>query len=181
MDARETTVRFSTAQGKWVVFATVLGSGIAFLDSTVVNVALPAIGEEFGNDIASLQWVIESYLLTLGSLILLGGSMGDLYGRRRLFVLGLGAFTAASVLCGIAPSVELLIVARGLQGIGAAMLVPGSLAIIQSSFHHEDRGRAIGAWSGLSGVSTAIGPFLGGYMIDALNWRYVFFINVPLA
>lgn len=181
MEVRREGVRFASAQGKWIVFATVLGSGIAFLDSTVVNVALPAIGEEFGNDIASLQWVIESYLLTLGALILLGGSMGDLYGRRRMFVWGLSAFTVASALCGVAPSVELLILARGLQGIGAALLVPGSLAIIQSTFHADDRGRAIGAWSGLSGVSTALGPFLGGYLIDALSWRYVFFINVPLA
>ena len=143
-----------------MILATVLGSGIAFLDTTVVNVALQAISREFDASIGALQWTVEAYLLTLGSLILLGGSLGDLFGRKRIFVYGLTLFTVASALCGLAPSVEFLIAARALQGIGAAMLVPGSLAIIQSAFHPDDRVRAIGAWSGRSGVSTAIGPFL---------------------
>lgn len=182
MDARNgDTVRYGSTSGRWVILATVLGSGIAFLDSTVVNVAIPAIDRDFHPPISSLQWTIEAYLLTLGALLLLGGSLGDLYGRRRIFVLGLGGFTIASALCGLAPSIELLIAARALEGIAAAMLVPGSLAIIQTSFHPDDRGRAIGAWSGLSGVTTAIGPFVGGWLIDVATWRTVFFINVPLA
>ncbi|HZK51120.1 MAG TPA: DHA2 family efflux MFS transporter permease subunit [Actinomycetota bacterium] len=175
------SIRFSSPVGRWVIFTTVLGSGIAFLDSTVVNVALVAIGEEFDASIGGLQWTVEAYLLTLGSLILLGGALGDLYGRRRIFVYGLILFTIASALCGLAPSVEFLIAARALQGIGAALLVPGSLSIIQSSFHPDDRGRAIGAWSGLAGVSTALGPFVGGWLIDTVSWRLVFYINIPLA
>lgn len=174
-------IRYGTATGRWVVLATVLGSGIAFLDSTVVNVAIPAIDGDFSPPISSLQWTIEAYLLTLGALLLLGGSLGDLYGRRRIFIVGLAGFTIASALCGLAPSIELLIAARALQGVAAAMLVPGSLAIIQTSFHPDDRGRAVGAWSGLSGVTTAIGPFLGGWLIDVASWRTVFFINVPIA
>jgi EmrB/QacA subfamily drug resistance transporter len=174
-------VKFNSAQGRWIIIATVLGSGIAFLDSTVVNVALPAIADDFSAEISGLQWVIESYLLTLGSLILTGGSLGDLYGRKRIFVYGLILFTVTSVLCGIAPDEGFLIASRALQGVGAALLVPGSLAIIQSTFAPSDRGRAIGAWSGLSGVSTAIGPFLGGWLIDAVSWRLVFYINIPLA
>ncbi len=175
------SIRYATTPGRWVILATVLGSGIAFLDSTVVNVAIPAIDSDFHPPVSSLQWTIEAYLLTLGALLLLGGSLGDLYGRRRMFVLGLAGFTVASALCGLAPSIELLIAARALQGIAAAMLVPGSLAIIQTSFHPDDRGRAIGAWSGLSGITTAIGPFVGGWLIDATSWRTIFFINVPLA
>ncbi|MGH2699567.1 MAG: MFS transporter [Actinomycetota bacterium] len=177
----EGTIRFASSAGRWVILTTVLGSGIAFLDSTVVNVALVAISEEFDASIGDLQWTVEAYLLTLGSLILLGGSLGDLYGRKRIFVYGLTLFTIASALCGLAPSVGFLIASRALQGVGAALLVPGSLAIIQSSFHPDDRGRAIGAWSGLSGVSTAIGPFVGGWLIDAVSWRLVFYINIPLA
>ena len=175
------TLRFSSPAGRWVIATTVLGSGIAFLDSTIVNVALEAICEEFGATIGGLQWTVEAYLLTLGSLILLGGSLGDLYGRKRIFVYGLVLFTIASALCGLAPTVGFLIAARALQGIGAAMLVPGSLAIIQASFHPDDRGRAIGAWSGLAGVSTAVGPFIGGWLIDSVSWRLVFYINIPLA
>ncbi len=177
----EGTVRLSSPAGKWIIATTVLGSGIAFLDSTVVNVALEAISAEFDASLGGLQWTVESYLLTLGSLILLGGSLGDLYGRKRIFVYGLVLFTIASALCGLAPSVEFLIAARALQGVGAALLVPGSLAIIQTAFHPDDRGRAIGAWSGLSGVSTAIGPFVGGWLIDSVSWRLVFYINIPLA
>ena len=174
-------LRTGTAPGRWVIAATVLGSGIAFLDSTVVNVALPSIQEDLGGGLAGLQWTMDAYLVTLGSLMLLGGSLGDIFGRKKLFVGGLAGFAIASALCGIAPSIEMLIGARALQGVAAAMLVPGSLAIIQASFAPEDRARAIGAWSGLSGVTTAIGPFLGGWMVDAVSWRLVFFINLPIA
>ena len=174
-------VRYGSTTGRWVLAATVLGSGLAFLDGTVVNVALPAIAEDLDTELSGLQWTLDAYLVTLSALLLLGGSLGDLYGRRRMFVLGLIAFTLASVLCGAAPTIELLIGARALQGAGAALLVPGSLAIISASFHPDDRGRAVGAWSGLAGISTAIGPFLGGWLIDALSWRLIFLINVPLA
>ena len=174
-------VRYKTSAGRWVIAATVLGSGIAFLDSTVVNVALPAIAEDFDVQMAGLQWTIDAYLLTLGSLLLVGGSFGDLYGRRKMFVWGLASFTVASLICALAPSIETLILARGAQGVGAALLVPGSLAIISSNFAPEDRAQAIGAWSGLSGVTTAVGPFLGGWLIDAVSWRLIFFINIPLA
>ncbi|MEA2434079.1 MAG: hypothetical protein QOG54_1536 [Actinomycetota bacterium] len=181
MQRNEGSVAYGTATGRWVILATVLGSGIAFLDSTVVNVALPAIKADFETGFSSLQWTVDAYLLTLGAFLLVGGSLGDLFGRRRIFVLGLGGFTFASLLCGIAPSVSFLIAARALQGAGAAMLVPGSLAIISASFKESDRGQAIGAWSGLSGVTTAIGPFLGGWLVDNASWRWVFLINLPLA
>ncbi len=153
---------------------------MAFLDGTVVNVALPDIGRDFGASTSALQWILNGYLLTLASLILLGGSLGDRYGRRRVFVLGVGLFTAASLLCAIAPSVELLIVARLLQGVGGALLTPGSLALIEASFRPGDRARAIGAWSGLGGVATALGPLLGGYLIGAISWRAIFVINLPI-
>lgn len=162
MATGEGSIRFSSPVGRWVIFTTVLGSGIAFLDSTVVNVALVAIGEEFDASIGGLQWTVEAYLLTLGSLILLGGALGDLYGRRRIFVYGLVLFTIASALCGLAPSVEFLIAARAIQGVGAALLVPGSLSIIQSSFHPDDRGRAIGAWSGLAACLPHSAPSSAG-------------------
>jgi EmrB/QacA subfamily drug resistance transporter len=158
----------------------VLGSGVAFLDTTVVNVALPAMAKDLGTGLAGMQWVLTGYLLTLGSLLVIGGSLGDLFGRRRIFVLGLVSFAFSSVLCGLAVSAEMLIATRCLQGIAAALLVPGSLAIISASFHPDDRGAAIGAWSGLAGVSTALGPFLGGWLIDAVSWRAVFFVNLPL-
>jgi EmrB/QacA subfamily drug resistance transporter len=177
-DAR---VRFGSARGRWVIFAAILGSGIAFLDSTVVNVALPEIRDDLGGGLSGLQWTLDGYLLTLSALLLLGGALGDEYGRRRMFVLGLVSFTVASVLCGIAPSIGTLIAARALQGVGGALLVPGSLALITASFRSEDHGVAIGAWSGLTGVATAIGPFLGGWLIDSVSWRLVFLINVPLA
>lgn len=175
------SIRYGSSQGRWILAATVLGSGISFLDGTVVNVALPAIARDLHTGIAGLQWTIDGYLLTLGSLILLGGSLGDLYGRRRLFVLGLGVFTIASALCTIAPTIGVLVAARLLQGCGGAMLVPGSLAIISASFDPADRGRAVGAWSGLAGVTTAVGPFLGGYLVDSVSWRLVFLINLPIA
>ena len=174
-------LRMSTAQGRWVVTATVLGSGMAALDATVVGIALPAIGRDFHAGIASLQWVVNAYTLTLAGLLLLGGTLGDSYGRRKVFVIGVVWFAVASLLCGLAPTAGVLIAARALQGVGGALLVPGSLAILQASFAEEDRMAAIGAWSGLGGVATAIGPFLGGWLIDAVSWRLVFFINLPLA
>jgi EmrB/QacA subfamily drug resistance transporter len=167
--------------GRWVLFATVLGTGIAFLDATVVNIALPAIGSDLDTDLAGLQWTVNGYTLTLAAFILLGGSLGDRFGRRRMFVSGVVWFAVASLLCGIAPNVETLVAARALQGIGGALLTPGSLAILQASFVEQDRGRVIGAWSGLSGVAGAVGPFLGGWLVEAATWRLVFLINVPLA
>jgi EmrB/QacA subfamily drug resistance transporter len=174
-------VRFGSARGRWVIFAAILGSGIAFLDSTVVNVALPEIGDDLGGGLSGLQWTLDAYLLTLSAFLLLGGALGDEYGRRRVFVVGLVWFTVASVLCGIAPNIGALIAARALQGAGGALLVPGSLALITASFRSSDHGAAIGAWSGLTGVATSIGPFLGGWLVDSVSWRLVFLINVPLA
>ncbi|HET9171955.1 MAG TPA: MFS transporter [Actinospica sp.] len=175
------SVRYGRRDGRRVLVATVLGSGMAFLDATVVNIALPHIGDEFHAGAASLQWIVNGYTLSLASLILLGGSLGDRFGRRRVFVLGVAWFAAASLLCGLAPNVGLLIAARVLQGVGGALLAPGSLAIIEASFHPDDRARAIGAWSGLGGVAGAIGPFLGGWLVQAATWRLVFLINVPVA
>jgi EmrB/QacA subfamily drug resistance transporter len=177
----EPELRIKTARGRWVVAATVLGSGMAALDATVVGIALPAIGRNFHAGVSSVQWVVDGYTLTLAGLLLLGGTLGDSYGRRKMFVVGTVWFAIASVLCGIAPSVGVLIAARALQGVGGALLTPGSLAILQASFAEDDRMAAIGAWSGLGGVATAIGPFLGGWLIGAVSWRLVFFINVPLA
>jgi EmrB/QacA subfamily drug resistance transporter len=174
-------LRLSTARGRWVVAATVLGSGMAALDATVVGIALPAIGRNFHAGVSSLQWVVDAYTLTLAGLLLLGGTLGDSYGRRKLFVIGTVWFAIASLLCGLAPDAGVLIAARALQGVGGALLTPGSLAILQASFARDDRGAAIGAWSGLGGVATAIGPFLGGWLIAAVSWRLVFFINLPLA
>lgn len=174
-------VRYGTPAGRWVVAATVLGSGMAFLDSTVVNVALPAIGADLEASVSGLQWTVNAYLVTLSALLLLGGSLGDRLGRRTVFVAGLAGFTGASVLCGLAPNAPVLIAARSLQGVGGALLVPASMSIIAATFHHDDRGRAIGAWSGLAGVTSSIGPFLGGWLIDTVSWRLVFLINVPLA
>ena len=159
---------------------TVLGSGMAFLDGTIVNVALPAIGRDLHATTSELQWVLSGYLLTLASLILLGGSLGDRYGRRRVFVIGAALFSAASALCALAPTIGWLIAARVLQGIGGALLTPGSLAMIEASFRRADRPRAIGAWSGMTGVATALGPLLGGYLVTAVSWRAAFYINVPL-
>ena len=174
-------IAFGTPQGRWVVGAAVLGSGVAFLDGTVVNAALPAIASDLHVGLSSLQWTLTAYLLTLGSLLVVGGSLGDLYGRRRVFVAGLAGFAVASLGCALAQSAGMLVAARCAQGAAAAALVPGSLALIAASFRVEDRGRAIGAWSGLAGISTAIGPFLGGWLIDSVSWRFVFVINVPLA
>jgi EmrB/QacA subfamily drug resistance transporter len=176
-----TAVRYGQTAGRWVLLATILGSGLAFIDATVVNVALPSIGTDLDAGAAGLQWTVNGYTLSLASLILLGGSLGDRYGRRRIFVVGVVWFAAASLLCGIAPNVGTLIAARVLQGIGGALLTPGSLALLEASFHPDDRAKAIGAWSGLGGVAGALGPFLGGWLVQAATWRLVFLINVPLA
>ena len=160
--------------------AAVLGSGIVFLDSTVVNVALPAIREDLEAGLSTQQWVVEAYLLTLGSLLLVGGSLGDLYGRRRMFVLGLAGFGVTSLLCAAAPNGETLVIARGLQGIAGAMLVPGSLALITATFPADRRGAAIGAWTAYTGIAFVIGPLGGGALIDAFSWRWIFAINIPL-
>jgi EmrB/QacA subfamily drug resistance transporter len=173
-------VAFESAAGRWLLVVAVAGSGMAFLDGTVVNVALPDIGRDLDATTGSLQWILNGYLLTLASLILLGGSLGDRYGRRRVFVIGVGVFTVASLLCAAAPNTETLIGARLLQGIGGALLTPGSLAIIEASFRPGDRARAIGAWSGLGGVATAFGPLLGGWLIGAISWRAIFIINLPI-
>jgi EmrB/QacA subfamily drug resistance transporter len=174
-------VAYGRPSGRWVLLATVLGSGLTFIDATVVNIALPRIGTALNADSASLQWTVNGYTLSLAALILLGGSLGDRYGRRRVFVIGVVWFAVASLLCGVAPNAETLIAARVLQGIGGALLTPGSLAIIEASFRREDRGRAIGAWSGLAGIAGALGPFLGGWLVEVASWRLVFLINVPLA
>jgi EmrB/QacA subfamily drug resistance transporter len=174
-------ITLGTARGRWVVAATVLGSSMAFLDATVVNVALPTIGQELHTSLAGLQWIVTSYTLTLAGLILLGGSLGDRFGRRRVFLIGVIWFAVASAVCGVAPDIAVLVVARAVQGIGGALLTPGSLAIIQSTFSPDDRPRAIGAWSGLGGVAGAIGPFLGGWIVGSIGWRWIFLINLPLA
>lgn len=174
-------LRLSSGTGRWVMLATVLGSSVAMLDSTVVNIALPAIAEDLGAEMSGLQWTVNAYALTLAGLILLGGALGDRFGRRRMFVIGVVWFALASALCAAAPTVEVLIAARALQGIGGALLTPGSLAIIQASFVPYDRPRAVGAWAGLGGVAGAVGPFLGGWLVDVAGWRSVFLINLPLA
>ncbi len=171
----------SSAKGRIALVATVAASGMASLDATVVNVALPHIGEDFDASVSALQWVLTGYLLALASLILLGGALGDRFGRRKIFVIGTVWFAVASVLCGAAPNIDVLIGARILQGVGGALLTPGSLAIIQASFRRRDRAAAVGAWSGLGGVAGAIGPFVGGYLVDGPGWRWAFLINVPVA
>ncbi|MFJ4799875.1 MULTISPECIES: DHA2 family efflux MFS transporter permease subunit [Streptomyces] len=174
-------VRLGSSRGRWILLTTVLGSSMAMLDSTVVNVALPRIGRDLNASLGALQWTVNAYMVTLAGLILLGGSLGDRYGRRRIFVLGVVWFAAASLLCGIAPNSVLLIAARALQGVGGALLTPGSLALIQASFHPDDRSRAVGLWSGFGGIGAAVGPFLGGWLVSGPGWRWVFLLNVPLA
>jgi EmrB/QacA subfamily drug resistance transporter len=169
------------APSRWTLAATILGSSITFIDATVVNVALPALQADLQATITDVQWVIEAYALFLGALILVGGSMGDQFGRKRVFLAGVVVFTAASVVCGVASSARVLIAGRALQGIGAAFLVPGSLAIISATFDEKERGRAIGTWSGFSAITAAIGPVTGGWLIEHVSWRAVFFLNVPLA
>lgn len=173
-------LRFGTPSARWVIAATVLGSGVAFLDGTVVNVALPAIGRDLHTDVAGLQWTLDAYLVTLTALLLFGGALGDRLGRKRVFIGGLVAFTAASIGCAAAPNALVLSLARAVQGAGGAFLVPGSLAIIAATFAESDRARAIGAWSGLAAISGALGPFLGGWLVDAASWRWVFLVNVPI-
>jgi EmrB/QacA subfamily drug resistance transporter len=171
----------SKRAGRWILAATILGSSMAFIDGTVVNVALPALQQALNASVIDVQWVIEAYSLLLSAFLLAGGSLGDEFGRRRIFLLGIALFASASAGCGLAQTIRQLIAARALQGIGAALLVPGSLAIISSSFAVEARGRAIGTWSGFSAVTAAVGPVLGGWLIEHVSWRAVFFINVPLA
>jgi EmrB/QacA subfamily drug resistance transporter len=172
---------YSSAPGRWVLAITVLGSGIAALDATVVNIALPVIGRDFHTGIAALQWVMTGYTLTLAAFLLIGGSLGDRFGRRKVYLVGIVWFALASAACGLAPTALFLIITRLLQGAGAALLTPGSLAILEASFVPADRARAIGAWSGLGGVAVAAGPLVGGYLISAASWRWIFFINVPIA
>jgi EmrB/QacA subfamily drug resistance transporter len=174
-------LRVRSPAGRWVLTATVLGSGIAFLDATVVNIALPTIGRDLDAGLTGLQWTVNAYTLALAGLLLLGGALGDRWGRRKVFIAGVVWFAAASLLCALAPSVEFLVGARALQGVGAALLTPGSLAIIEASFDQQDRGAAIGAWSGLGGITAAAGPLVGGWLIDAASWRLIFLINLPLA
>jgi len=169
-----------TKNGAWILAATILGSSMAFIDGTVVNVALPALQSALGATIAEVQWVVESYALFLAALLLTGGSLGDLYGHRKVFAVGVVLFTVASAWCGLASNIGQLIVARGVQGIGGALLVPGSLALISVNFSQEQRGRAIGTWSGFTSITAAIGPVLGGWLVEHASWRWVFFINLPL-
>jgi EmrB/QacA subfamily drug resistance transporter len=171
----------SKRAGRWVLVATTLASSMAFIDGTVVNVALPALQTNLNATIVDVQWVIEAYSLLLAALLLAGGSLGDHYGRRRIFLFGVTLFACASAWCGLAPHIHQLIVARAVQGLGAALLVPGSLAIISNSFPENERGRAIGTWSGFSAITTAIGPVIGGWLIEHVSWRAVFFINIPIA
>ncbi|MFJ4567360.1 MFS transporter [Streptomyces caelestis] len=174
-------VRLASPRGRWILLTTVLGSSMVLLDSTVVNVALPRIGRDLDADMAALQWTVNAYMVTLAGLILLGGALGDRFGRRKVFVVGVVWFAVASLLCGIAPNAGMLIAARALQGVGGALLTPGSLALIQASFHPDDRGRAVGLWSGFGGFGAAVGPFVGGWLVDGPGWRWVFLLNVPLA
>src|SRR5712664_1065933 len=167
--------------GSWILAATILGSSMAFIDSTVVNIALPSLQSKLHATVVGVQWVVESYGLLLGALILVGGSLGDLFGRRSMFLVGVGIFATASIACGFASNIQQLVFARSIQGVGAAFLVPGSLSIISACFDEKTRGRAIGTWSGFTAITTALGPVLGGWLIEHASWRWVFFINVPIA
>jgi EmrB/QacA subfamily drug resistance transporter len=173
-------LQYRSGAGRWVIAATVLGSGMSSVDATVVGIALPTIGREFHASVAQLQWVVSGYTLTLAALLLVGGSLGDRFGRRRIFTIGVIWFTVASAACAVAPGATTLIALRMLQGVGGALLTPGSLAILQASFRQEDRGQAIGAWTGLGGVASATGPFIGGWLIAVASWRWIFFINLPI-
>ncbi|MGA7220583.1 MAG: MFS transporter [Candidatus Sulfotelmatobacter sp.] len=184
----EAVIRSGNAEGprsagarSWILAATILGSSLAFIDSTVVNVALPALQASFHATVTDVQWVVEAYGLFLGALILVGGSLGDLFGRRLIFVVGVTIFALASASCGVASDIQWLIISRGIQGVGAALLVPGSLAIISSCFDERSRGQAIGTWSGFTAITTAVGPVLGGWLVQHASWRWVFFINLPIA
>jgi len=175
------TAPCAKSRGPWILAATILASSMAFIDGTVVNVALPALQTNLNATAVDVQWVVEAYALLLSAFLLVGGSLGDHYGRRRVFLIGIALFACASAACGFAVNIHQLIAARALQGLGAALLVPGSLAIISSSFSEDQRGRAIGTWSGFSAITTAIGPVIGGWLIEHVSWRAVFFINIPLA
>src|SRR5215831_17776281 len=170
----------SAAATRWVLAATVLGSSLVFIDGTVVNVTLPALQADFNATVVDVQWVIEAYALSLAALLLVGGSLGDIYGRKRVYATGVIVFAAASTWCGFAPDTHQLIFARAMQGVGAALLVPGSLAIISASFDEHERGRAIGTWSGFTAITTAAGPVIGGWLIEHVSWRWAFFLNLPL-
>src|SRR5271156_460431 len=166
---------------RWILAATILGSSMAYIDGTVVNVALPALQASLHASVVGVQWVVESFGLFLGALILVGGSLGDLFGRRLVFLIGVGGFAAASIACGLAANIQHLVIARSVQGVGAAFLVPGSLSLISASFDEKTRGQAIGTWSGFTAITTAAGPVLGGWLIEHASWRWAFFINVPIA
>ncbi len=181
ISAKRAAAPCSRALGQWILAATILGSSMSFIDGTVVNVALPALQANLNATAVDVQWVVEAYALFLAALLLLGGSLGDHFGRRRIYAIGIALFALASMWCGLAPSVHQLIVARAVQGIGGALLVPGSLAIISASFAEEDRGRAIGTWSGSTAITAALGPVIGGWLIEHVSWRAVFFLNLPLA
>ena len=174
------SVRLASAAGRWVLAVAVLGEAMVLLEATVVNVALPSIGRDLHAGVAGLQWTLDGYVLTLAALVLAAGSLSDIYGRRRVFTLGTAVFVAASALCAVAPTIQLLVAARFVQGVGGALLTPGSLAIIGAVFHPDDRLRAIGAWAGLTAVAAAVGPPVGGYLTDAVSWRAVFLVNLPL-
>lgn len=176
-DAR---VGYGEPTGRWVLAATVLGSSVAFLDATVINIALPAVRADLDAGVAGLTWTVNAYTLTLAAFVLVGGSLGDRFGRRRVFMVGVAWFGAASLACALAPGIGTLVAFRGLQGLGAALLTPGSLAILQATFRADDRSRAIGAWSGLAGIAGAIGPFLGGWLVELGSWRWIFLLNVPV-
>src|SRR5436305_3930493 len=182
MSSREAAnTRCGKAQRRWTLAATILGSSMVFIDGTVVNVALPALQTKLNATATDVQWVVEAYTLFLAALLLFGGSLGDRFGRKKIYAIGVALFALASIWCGVAPSIHQLIIARAAQGVGGALLVPGSLAIIMATFSEEARGRAIGTWSGATAITTALGPLLGGWLIEHVSWRAVFFLNVPLA
>jgi len=181
IQSKSAAVPCPKASGPWILAATILGSSMAFIDGTVVNVALPALQKNLNATVVDVQWVVEAYALFLAALLLAGGSLGDHFGRRRIYTIGVSLFALASVWCGLAPSINQLILARAAQGVGGALLVPGSLAIISASFDEDNRGKAIGTWSGFTAITAAIGPVLGGWLIEHISWRAVFFINAPIA
>jgi EmrB/QacA subfamily drug resistance transporter len=177
----ESPLQLKSGKGRWVLAATILGSSMAALDATVVSIALPRIGADLGGGFSALQWIVNAYTLTLAAFLLLGGSLGDRFGRRRIFVIGVGWFATASIGCALAPSSGTLILFRSLEGVGAALLTPGSLSILEATFREDDRAGAIGAWAAFAGIATAIGPVVGGWLIQSVSWRLIFLINVPLA